>query len=340
MRESLLFPYGDARVAARLKSVPADFEVEEQLGFEMDGEGEHLFLWVEKSGLGTAELIERMARDFGLAPSAFGYSGLKDKHALTRQWLSLHLPGKSDPFERPEGDGYRVLRQQRHTKKLRPGTHRYNRFRLLLREVDALAEPTRAQIDAIRSGGFANYFGYQRFGRNADNVEQALQTLGRRRVSRRQQGILLSALRSHLFNRVLRRRIELGHWCEPLQGDVFMLRGSHSIFSEIPDDALRERFRQLDISSCASLYGSGRNLLSGAALEIEREQQAAAGDIIDCLQRYRSRLQMRALRALAEEFEFEYDAARKCLRLEFKLAAGSYATSLLQHFLLLEDASR
>ena len=339
MHEPLAYPYGDAHLSARLKSTVADFEVEEELGFEPDGEGEHLFLWVEKRELGTGDLIERLARDFNLPQSSFGYSGLKDKHALTRQWLSLHLPGKEAPFDCPASEQYRILHQHRHSKKLRPGTHKYNRFRLCLREVDDLPEPTRAQIDAVTSHGFANYFGYQRFGRNADNVEQALARLGKRRLSRRQKSIWISALRSYLFNRVLNQRIRLGHWREPLDGDVFMLRGSHSIFSEPLDAALCQRFYQHDISNCASLYGAGKNLLGGEALRIEQAEFAARPDITACLERHDSRLQMRPLRALAHGFHYEFDASERCLRVEVKLAAGCYVTCLLQHFLRLDVAN-
>ncbi len=339
MQHSLAYPYGEALIGGRLKSSPADFEVEEELGFEADGEGEHLFLWVEKIGLGTTELIARLARDHGLPPASIGYSGLKDKHALTRQWLSLHLPGKAAPFDRPAGDGYRVLQQTRHTKKLRPGTHKFNHFRLCLRQVDDFPQATRQQLDLLASFGFANYFGHQRFGRNADNVAQALAKLGKRRVTRAQKSIWISALRSHLFNRILHQRIELGHWAQPLDGDVFMLRGTHSIFSEPLDALLLERFHNQDISNCASLYGAGNSLLSGQAHDIEQQLFAANGDITACLERHGSRLQMRALRALAEDFSYEYDAAEKLLRLSVKLPAGSYVTSLLAHFLLVEDAS-
>ncbi len=211
MSSTSIFPYGAAQTSGLLKSSADDFEVEEVLGFEPSGQGEHLFLWVEKRGLSTNELITRIARDHGLPPANFGYSGMKDKHALTRQWLSLHLPGKADPFETPQGDGYQVLSQARHHKKLRPGTHKFNRFRLCLREVAELSEQSRQQIEQVKITGFANYFGQQRFGRKQDNVEQALSQLGTRRLSRSRKSILLSALRSHLFNLVLAERIQLGH---------------------------------------------------------------------------------------------------------------------------------
>ena len=339
MQQSLIYPYGAPQIAAALKSTAADFEVEEILGFEPGGEGEHLFLWVEKCGLSTHELITRMAKDHDLPPNDFGYSGLKDKHALTRQWLSLHLPGKAAPFDQPTGEGYRVLRQLRHHKKLRPGTHKFNRFRICLREIPEIPDATLQQIDSVRTQGFANYFGHQRFGRKQDNVQQALAQLGTRRLSRTRKSMLLSSLRSHLFNQILATRIELGHWQMPVEGDVFMLRGSHSIFSDPLDAALLERFRQQDISNCASLYGSGRNLMVARSAEIEQQVFTENTDITNCLERHDSRLQMRPLRVAAEFFSFDFDPAAGLLRLDLSLPTGSYVTTMLEHFLLLEDAS-
>jgi tRNA pseudouridine13 synthase len=337
MQPELIYPYGAAQVGARLKSIPEDFEVEEVLGFEPQGEGEHLFLWAEKRGLTTHELVERIARDHGLSAAPIGYSGLKDKHALTRQWLSLQLPGKADPFDCPSGAGYQVLQQVRHSKKLRPGSHKFNRFRLCLREVENLPQRTRQQMDSVLTQGFANYFGVQRFGRKADNVEQALAQLGKRRLSRARKSILLSSLRSHLFNAILAQRIGLDHWQAPLEGDVFMLRGSHSIFSEPADAALLERYRQLDLSPCGSLYGSGHRLMSGQAAAIEQCVFAAHPEITACLDKQRSNLQMRPLRAVVESFSYDYDAEEKLLRLEITLPAGSYVTTLMEHFLLLQQ---
>jgi tRNA pseudouridine13 synthase len=337
---ALRYPYGDALAGALMKSKPEDFEVEEVLGFEPDGEGEHLFLWIEKVGLTTPELVSRISRDHGLEARLFSHSGLKDKHALTRQWLSLHLPGKADPFDTPSGAGYCVVRQLRHSKKLRPGTHRANLFRLRLRQVAALADATRQQIDEVATHGFANYFGQQRFGRDQNNPRQALSHLRQRRLSRSRRGLLLSSLRSYLFNRILARRIELGYWAEPLPGDVFMLRGSHSIFSDEVDAELIERYRRLDISSCASLYGAGQSLMSGEALAIEQAVFESNAEMTDCLQRQGARLQMRPIRAAANDFSYCYDAARGVLELEFELPTGSYATSLLSHFLVLRDVSQ
>ncbi len=305
----------------------------EELGFEPSGEGEHLFLQVEKSGLSTPELIAKISGDYSIHPRHIGFSGMKDKNALTTQWLSLHLPGQKTEPKVSSGDGYRVLRALRNRSKLRRGSHKSNFFRVCIRAVDDLPVTTREQLEAIASRGMANYFGSQRFGRRQDNVEQALAQLAGSRLKRTRRGMLLSALRSHLFNQVLSRRISQGHWSDPLEGDVFMLRGSHSIFSEALDATLLQRHASLDIASTASLYGSGQNQLSGPALQIEQQVHSEHGEITSCLDNQDVKLQMRPLRVVVEDLQYELDAAGKSLQLELRLPAGSYLTSLLDHFI-------
>jgi len=328
-----VYPYGPASVSGVIKASPVDFVVTEELGFEPSGEGEHLLLQVEKTGLTTADLIRRIAADYSIQPRNIGYSGLKDRNAVTTQWLSLHLPGRAAEVSDPSGDAYRVLRAARHRAKLRRGTHKANSFRLRIREVDDCNETCLRQLDAIRGQGMANYFGRQRFGRGQDNVEQALAQLSAARMKPMRKSMLISSLRSHLFNCVLARRISQGSWRQPLDGDVFMLRGSRSIFSEPLDAALQRRYAELDISSTASLYGSGRSRLSGEALQIEQQVFSENTAITACLDRHDARLQMRPLRVAVDDLDYEFDKAHRLLELRLRLPAGSYATVLLEHFM-------
>jgi tRNA pseudouridine13 synthase len=325
------YPYGEASLRGVMKSCPEDFVVVEELGFEPSGQGEHLFLLLEKRDLNTQELVERIAKHYALKPRDIGISGLKDKRAVTRQWLSL--PAQAAAGELPAAEDYRVLAQGLHSRKLRRGTHRGNYFEIRLREVDHFTERAQAQLEQIRRDGFANYFGGQRFGSRQDNVAQALRSLSNPRLPRWRRGLYLSALRSHLFNRILARRIELDLWRKPLDGDVFMLRGSHSVFSEPVDETIRRRFAEHDIDSSASLYGSGSSQLTGQALEIETEVFAAHADIVQCLDQQKVKRQMRAMRALPQDFEYAYDAAGHTLELKLRLPAGCYLTSLLDHVL-------
>ncbi len=337
MNTPLCYPYGEPVASGRLKTNPEDFLVDEELGFEPAGEGEHLLLQIEKKRLTTHELIDRVARDFGIKTRDIGYNGLKDKMAVTRQWLSLHMPGQMHNAINRNPQDYAILRQAWHDRKLRPGTHRFNRFEVLLREVNRLDEKTIRQIESIKTCGMANYFGQQRFGSESDNVRRALQVFSNarktRKLSRNKKGVYLSALRSELFNQILSKRIEASIWQAPLEGDVFMLAGSQSIFQEKLNDEIVNRYRQFDISSTASLYGKGADKLCHCALEIEQQVYQDNPEICQCLLAQDAKRQMRALRVIVKDFSFDYDSDNKQLRLKAALPRGCYFTTLLDHFI-------
>ncbi|MCZ6579769.1 MAG: tRNA pseudouridine(13) synthase TruD [Gammaproteobacteria bacterium] len=337
MAKRLVYPYGIASISGLLKSQASDFKVTEELGFEPAGEGEHLFLLIEKSMMTTHELIERVAGDFFIKPRDIGYSGLKDKLAVTQQWLSLYLPGQMNSLGLPGVSDYCLLDHAWHNKKLRSGTHRSNHFEVIVRNIESLPEATQQQIDMIRNQGMANYFGEQRFGRQGDNVEQALRvfssTRRSRKLSRSKKSLYLSALRSFLFNRVLSERIEQGIWDAPITGDVFMLRGSRSIFYESINEELIERFKRQDIASTISLYGVGNRLLQARAQEIEDAVLAEFETIRHCLLQQKASLQMRSTRVAVTDLKVEFDEDEATLRIEARLPRGSYFTTLLDHFI-------
>ena len=119
-----------------------------------------------------------------------------------------------------------------------------------------------------------------------------------------------------------------------------MLRGSHSIFSAELDDDLIERYRRLDISSTGSLYGAGTDRLGAEPRSIEASIFAEHTDVTDCLDQQGTKLEMRALRAVAENLAYSYDAGAESLSLEMQLPAGCYVTTLLAHFMSPRDASQ
>jgi tRNA pseudouridine13 synthase len=341
MSAKCLYPYGKPDVSGLLKSSPEDFIVTENLGFKPCGEGEHLFLWIEKSMMTTHDLIDWVAKDFSIKSRDIGHSGLKDKIALTRQWLSLYLPGMMNQLQLPAVSEYKILGHAWHNKKLRPGTHRSNHFEVFIRNVAAVPEVCWQQLEMIRRQGMANYFGRQRFGMRGDNFERALQAFsspGRaRKLSRNKRSLYISALRSSLFNSILSHRIEQGHWESPIEGDVFMLNGSHSIFYEPINDRLLERFTQRDLSSTISLYGSGNRLLQNEALELEDLVFARNESVLHCLIEQKAKLQMRATRVSVDGLQVQHDSLDESLRIEVTLPRGSYFTTLLEHFVDVEN---
>jgi Uncharacterized conserved protein len=235
MSNSLPRAFGEPLLQARIRSKPEDFRVDEIDAFEAHGEGEHLLLTVEKRGLNTAEVARRLARWAGIGEVGIGYAGLKDRHAVTTQRFSVHLPKRVAPdLATLQDESLQVRHSVWHNRKLPRGALAGNRFTLVLRQVQG----DRAQVDErlaqIAARGIPNWFGEQRFGRGGGNIAQALAMFGGQRVKREQRSILLSAARSELFNRVLSRRVEQGSWERGLDGEVWMLAGSRSVFGPEP----------------------------------------------------------------------------------------------------------
>ncbi|MBL4621220.1 MAG: tRNA pseudouridine(13) synthase TruD, partial [Immundisolibacteraceae bacterium] len=187
-----------------MRQQPEDFQVTELIELDLSGLGEHLWVRVRKQGLTTQELAGELARWAKVRPNAVGYSGMKDKYAVTEQWFSITLPGRDDP-EPPTAPKWQITQQSRHSKKLKRGFHTGNHFQIRLRDADGLPEQVEQRLQQLKQQGCPNYFGDQRFGRDGDNVESALAMFnGSRRVKQRHlKGVLISAARSHVFNQLL-----------------------------------------------------------------------------------------------------------------------------------------
>lgn len=312
-----------------MRATPDDFRVDELLGFVADGEGEHLFLQVEKRGANTVWVAAQLARWAGVAESAVGYAGLKDRHAVTTQWFSLHLPGRADPEAWPSHAEFRVLQAVRHRRKLQRGALRGNRFEIVLRDIDALDPDWEARAHARVSRGVPNYFGSQRFGHEGGNLAGAKRMFAGARVGRAKRGILLSAARSAVFNQVLAARVRVGAWDVPVEGEVFMLDGSHSVFGpQALDAALFSRCRDGDIHPTGPLWGAGALRSCARAEEFDRVVEASDPGLLRGLETEGLRQERRSLRLKVQAWTIDRLDAHT-LRLGFELAAGSYATAVL-----------
>src|SRR5581483_8557237 len=215
-----------------LKSVPDDFVVEGLPAYPPSGDGTHTFLWIEKRALTTDEAMQRVAAALGADAREGGAAGMKDRQAVTRQWISLP---NVDP-DRARGltlDGVRVLEAARHPHKLRTGHLRGNRFVVTLRGTTDGVERARAILDALAQRGLANYFGAQRFGARGDNARLGRAILdgkpGPR--SRSQRRLVVSAYQSELFNRYLDRRIADDLLAIAVEGDVLKKTDTGGLFT-------------------------------------------------------------------------------------------------------------
>jgi len=323
----------DLSVKAAIRSVPEDFVVREQLGFEPDGAGEHVFLHLQKRGLNTQDLLQRVSSLSGVHLRDIGYSGLKDRHAVTSQWVSVRMAGRAEPDwqQLVVIDEVELLDCRRHSRKLKRGVHRSNRFELRLRELQGDSERLQERLQQIQQQGVPNYFGEQRFGHGGATLMQARhwQQRGARKLSHSKRGLLLSAMRGHLFNLLLARRVEEGSWNRLLPGDVCMLHGSRSLFPCTTVDAeLAARALAGDVHPGLPLWGRGE-VLQG---EVQLSRQAAVLVPEEALCRFLEEaglsLAYRPARLLADDFSWRFcdDGA---LQLGFSLPPGSYATAVL-----------
>lgn len=323
---------------------PEDFQVEEILGFEPEGHGEHLYLWIEKKGSNTVFVAQELARSAGVHPSAVAYSGLKDRHAITRQWFSLHLAGKADPaVDVLNSANWQVLKMARHPRKLKRGTHRSNRFTLRLR-VDNADETTGDWLaerwQQIIQQGVPNYFGPQRFGRGGQNIQKALDWLmadtPQKPPKRQEKGMYLSSLRSALFNAWLAEIITQEHWLTPLDGSCFNLQGTRSYFADPAAVDITQRLEKGDINLAGPLAGKGRLESAGVALEAEEAFREAYLPYWQALENQGLKVEYRPLRMLPKAAEFNWQAP--WLTLSFDLPSGCFATSLLRELMDARDA--
>lgn len=335
------YPYSRPDQIAKLKQSPEDFIVTEIPGFELSGSGEHVYFLIEKTGLTTSQLIGKIAGQLNVPSRNIGYAGLKDKQAVTLQWLSVQLPGKETP-DLADGEDYRVLDCNRHDKKLRVGSHRGNHFKVVLRDIEDGFERVSERLEVIKQQGFANYFGAQRFGRNQDNVEQAIKVLSdtkkNRRLKRQRKSLLISSLRSFLFNRILDNRIANGIWDQPVDGDVFQLAGSHSVFNQPLDERLVNRYLQFDLHCALPLFGQ-RGSISAAkhAEEIEQSVFHEFPEICALLERLAVKLSYRSNRAVARDLTIAINKDEHTIELEVELESGVFLTTLLDHLFLLQQ---
>ncbi len=317
-----------------LRAHPRDFEVEEVLGFEPDGSGEHVLLWIEKTGANTDWVARQLARAAGVAPMAVGYAGLKDRHAVTRQAFTVQLAGRAAPdWQALRIEGVEVLSTARHSRKLRRGAHRANRFVIRLRDVEGDREEVEHRLARIAACGVPNYFGEQRFGREGGNVALAEALFAGRRLPREQRSIALSAARSALFNAVLARRVGEGNWDQGLDGDVWMIDGTQSIFGPEPwSEDLAQRLATGAIHPTGPMWGQGDLRSAGAVAALERAVADAHAALAAGLAGAGLAQERRALRLRVRELRHGWPAP-DLLELGFTLDRGAFATSMLRELL-------
>lgn len=326
-------------IGGRLKVEPEDFVVEELPAYEPSGAGEHLFLWIEKRDVAADALGQHIAATLEISRDDVGTAGLKDRRAITRQYVSV--PARClDRVPSLDTDNIRVLRSALHGNKLRTGHLRGNRFDLRVRDVSAAEGDVARIADVISRLGVPNYYGEQRFGIDGETLALGCDLLAGRKKPRdiphRQRRFLLrlalSSVQSAVFNAVLAARLDDGLLHTVLAGDVMQKRETGGLF--VVEDVVTEQAR----------FDAGETVLTGPMHGPKMRQplgQAAAReasvleqfDVTPAQFASWKRLlpgTRRPLLMFASGLRFEQTGTDVCL--SFSLDRGAYATTLLREF--------
>lgn len=328
--------FGQPVASGILKASEDDFKVSEELGYELDGEGEHLFVRVEKRGYNTQFVAEQLARFAKIAAKSVSYAGLKDKHAVTEQWFCLHVPGKAEiDFSLFQLDGCRILRVERHRRKLRIGNLHGNHFQLTLRQIDNQAD-VESRLQRIAETGAINYFGAQRFGLNGNNLIQAERwAKGEIQVrERKKRSFYLSSIRSFLFNVIASQRVSQQLEATVLLGDALQLAGRGSWFVAQNDELaqLQERVSQHELMVTAPLPGGNELGSQNDALQFEQAQLVNYQQFMTLLNQERLESSRRAILVRPQQLNWQWQDEHT-LFLQFSLPAGSFATSIVRELI-------
>lgn len=335
------FAWGGPVGTGCIRRTPEDFRVVEELGYSPSGDGEHLWLEIEKRGMNTLDVARALADRAGVPLRSVGFAGLKDRNAVTRQPFTIQLPGQADPdVSAWAEEGLRIVAVSRHVRKIQRGRLAGNHFELTLRDVDGAQDRIEERLQTIRQGGVPNGFGEQRFGGN--NIARAYRLFRgelRRKPSKSKRGFYLSAARSLIFNKVLEARLIDGSWNRLLDGELVMLDGSRSTFpAEVITDELVERAERLDVHPSGPMAGREGLRAGGAVDRLEQSVLDDHAELVEGLQRFGLSGERRALRMRVRDLDWHW-VEDQVLVLRFGLRSGSYATTVLRELLDYTDAS-
>jgi tRNA pseudouridine13 synthase len=317
-----------------LRATPEDFRVDEVPAYLPSGAGPHLYLRIEKRGRTTRDALRALARALGVDEREAGYAGMKDRDAVTTQWLSFLSARDPDPAALA-ADGLRVLEVSRHGNKLRTGHVRSNRF--VLGVLGGDLERARACAAALEARGLPNFFGPQRFGTEGRNaaVGRALLTgertpeAGRAARDRFLRRLCISAWQADLFNRWLAERMADGLFATALAGDVLKKLDTGGLFTCEDPAADGPRVARFEVSPAGPMFGHKLRPAAGEAQA--REERLLAAEGVGPADLARGRGEAEGTRRAARlPVAVALDPAPDGYRASFELPKGSYATVVMR----------
>ena len=340
MTEDLPFAYMGPPLKGKIRSNLEDFSVEEILHYEASGEGEHLFLHVNKVGINTKDVAKELARVAQVKLVDIGFAGLKDKNSTATQYFTIRFPHQRIiNWESIDKEKIRILSIKRHNRKIRRGKLFGNYFKIILRDISGNRIEAESVAKKISLYGVPNYFGPQRFGKNSSNLHFAAHWLvdNKKRIKPEKKRMTISAAKSYIFNKVLAKRVKEGIWDQALRGDVFIIDGSEKQFIDNANYVSNiKRVIAREIHPSGPMPGSISRALKpdGDAAKIEAEIfcESQVSRWVEGLINVGALRERRALRLIPKNLSFKWltnSSAQIC----FFLPRGSFGTSVVREIM-------
>ncbi|MGF7441429.1 tRNA pseudouridine(13) synthase TruD [Campylobacter concisus] len=359
-----LYALTHAPIEAYFSKNSDDFVVREIPLYEFSGDGEHLIVEISKKDMTTSDALHVLSEVTGAKMRDFGYAGLKDKQGMTTQFISMPRKFES-ALTNFSHEKMKILSLNVHKNKLRIGHLKGNSFFIRLKKVlPNNAKKLEQAFVSIDKMGYANYFGYQRFGKFGDNAATGLELLkngtinGKKSKNPKLNDFLISAYQSDLFNRWLSKRMEISRFAQdfslgeltqiyPYLGgeNLKKLKSQKRFFKLIEGEVLGHyphgkcflcedldaegaRFDTRDITSCGLIAGAKAYESQGAARAVEDQIFAQANE-------YKAKMtgSRRFAWCYLEDTSYKYNEEKAHFTINFTLQKGSYATVVLEEIL-------
>ena len=339
---SLAYLNGKPTATGKIKAQPEHFQVNEILGYEFTGCGEHLLVHIRKTGENTSFVANELAKACGVKSKDVSWAGLKDRHAITEQWLSVHLPkGGTPDFSAflAQYPSIEILATTRHNKKLRPGELAGNHFSVTLSEVSDVEDVVQ-RLQVISQWGVPNYFGSQRFGNQGNNLDEA-RRWGRDNVRTRNQNkrsMMLSAARSWIFNRIVSGRIDNGLFNQVLEGDLLQVDAGLELVSKATFEQGQCAVTNREAQITAAMAGDNALPTQAQALDLEQPYLDAEPDLMALIRGNRMRHERRPIALKAQDLSWRVEGQN--VTLDFSLDSGCFATAIVRELIEEIDVER
>ncbi len=319
-----------------LKERPEDFIVEEELTLDLDPKGEYTYFILKKTNWTTLDALDAISQRLHVPIKRFNYCGIKDRNAITTQYISAHRVAR-DKLESIRIKDIEIIYVGKGNERLKLGQLTGNKFTIIARNLDKIYNPitfVENYYDDQRFAGTNHLIGRAFAKRDWNEACDILKlrvdnndpmgTL-RRNVTRKMLQFYLNAYQSYLWNEVVRRYLETQYhenWTADYHGGILVFSNERVENKIVPLLGYLIQLRDEDLKPYYETIMDEEGIKQEVFLFPEMPELRSEGNERDMF------LELK-------DFKIKYENDRehkgkKLATMQFTLPAGSYATMVLK----------